>query len=422
MPRFTVSRAFLLAAIVLSQHAHAQPARSPASPDTPKPTALPAIDPTSPDFITRCVKAADYSARHAGRVVLIMHKGQVVFEKGESDWPVERMHPLASGTKSFTGVAAMFAVQDGLLTLDELASETLTEWKTDPRKARITIRQLLTLSSGLDPSDDTLGGRGGGRLLGPGTGRRDEPQQRDPRDEPGNLFASALGVPAVGEPGAKFAYGPSHFYAFGELLRRKLVAAKGPITDVHEYYEQKIFKPLGITFRVGKDRAGNPKLPGGAVLTAREWAAFGQFILLNGAKDFPAAEGKPATRVQLLKPDLLAECFKPSSANPAYGLTWWLLTTDTDGAVAAPADGPARAPDAPREALRERLRQRVMREEAKGLLGPDGKPLTIHMAAGLGKQRLFILPQYDLVIVRYAESSREGLGFSNADFLGLLLK
>jgi CubicO group peptidase (beta-lactamase class C family) len=355
-----------------------------------------------------------------------MHKGNVVFEKGESDWPAERMHPLASGTKSFTGVAAMFAVQDGLLTLDELASDTLTEWKSDPRKSRITIRHLLTLSSGLDPSDDLLGGRGGSRLLGPGTGRRDEPQQRDPRDEPGNLFASAVGVPAVGEPGAKFAYGPSHFYAFGELLRRKLIAANGPITNVHEYYQKKICEPLGITFRVGKDRAGNPKLPGGAVLSAREWAAFGQFVLLNGAKDAPASDHKPASRLQLLKPDLLAECFKPSSANPAYGLTWWLLTTDN---AAAAADGPgggagsgANRRGGPRQTLRDRLRERVMRDEAKGLLGPDGQPLTVYMAAGLGKQRLFILPQYDLVVVRFAESSREGLGFSNAEFLDTLLK
>ena len=35
---------------------------------------------------------------------------------------------------------AMLAVQDGLLKLDELACDTLTEWKTDPRKSKITVQ------------------------------------------------------------------------------------------------------------------------------------------------------------------------------------------------------------------------------------------------------------------------------------------
>ncbi|MBL8758517.1 MAG: serine hydrolase [Phycisphaerae bacterium] len=378
------------------------------------------LDPSAPDFQARCVAAADYSAKHAGRVVLIMHKGRVVFERGDNGWPVDRPHPLASGTKSFTGVAAMYAVQDGLLTLDELACDTLTEWKSDPRKSRITVRQLLTLSSGLDPSDDLLGGRGGGLLLGPGIGRRGEPQSRDRKDEPGNLFASAVGVPAVGEPGSKFEYGPSHFYAFGELLRRKLEKSDLPEKTVQAYYEARVFKPLGLTFRVGKDKAGNPKLPGGAVLSAKEWGTFGQFVLQKGAwgKELGGPEADSGAKpgpTQLLKAELLAECFKPSKANPSYGLTWWLLA---DSGAGAEADGPK----ATGQPMRDRIRERYFKAESKGIVGPDGKPITVFMAAGLGKQRLYVLPQFDLVVVRFAESSREGLGFKNDEFLGALLR
>jgi hypothetical protein len=39
------------------------------------------------------------------------------------------------------------------------------------------------------------------------------------------------------------------------------------------------------------------------------------------------------------------------------------------------------------------------------------------MAAGLGKQRLFIVPELNLVVVRFAEPSREGSKFSNENFL-----
>jgi hypothetical protein len=43
--------------------------------------------------------------------------------------------------------------------------------------------------------------------------------------------------------------------------------------------------------------------------------------------------------------------------------------------------------------------------------------MEVYMAAGLGKQRLFILPKYDLVVVRFAEPSQQGNRFNNGEFL-----
>src|SRR3546814_11553156 len=59
-----------------------------------------------------------------------------------------RTQGLLSGTKSLVGLMAAAAVQDGLLTLDERAADTLTEWRDDPQRAAITIRQLLTMTGG----------------------------------------------------------------------------------------------------------------------------------------------------------------------------------------------------------------------------------------------------------------------------------
>ena len=153
----------------------------------------------------RFAAAADYSARHGGRAVLIERDGTNVFERYDNGWKAERPHPLASGTKSFTGVLAMMAVQDGLLTLDEKAADTLTEWKDDPRKSRITVRQLLQLSSGLTPGDRELGGRGGSLLLGwAATARAKRLGLDDNAPQPDNKFRAALDLPAINEPGAKF--------------------------------------------------------------------------------------------------------------------------------------------------------------------------------------------------------------------------
>jgi CubicO group peptidase (beta-lactamase class C family) len=89
----------------------------------------------------------------------------------------------------------------------------------------------------------------------------------------------------VAAPGDRFQYGPSHFYAFGELLQRKLQHSGRPEKTTLEYLHARLLEPIGLSsFRVGKDSVGNPNLPGGMILTARDWARFGQFILDKGMR------------------------------------------------------------------------------------------------------------------------------------------
>lgn len=355
-------------------------------------------------------RAADYSTQFSGRAVLVMHRGEMVYERYDRGWLESRPHMLASGTKSFSGVIAMFAVQDGLLSLDELACETLTEWREDPRKSKITIRHLLTLSSGLHPADAAFPNRRqAGSNPNPILQQRQERIVRQDTNDglkdlaTGNWFHDALKVPAKREPGSEFEYGPSHFYAFGELMNRKLSQQ----SEIHaktfeEYARLRLIDPLGIRIGVwSKDASGNVNIPGGLFLTAREWAKFGQFVLDQGK--LTQADG---TKVQLLPADLLAQCFVPSRNNPAYGLTWWLNgnsdVADTGGAQSD---------------MRSTLRKRALNQEAKADLDVGGKSLTLWMAAGLGKQRLFVIPDRQLVIVRFAEPSADGRRFNNRDFL-----
>lgn len=59
--------------------------------------------------------AASYSAEHRGISLLVMIDGKIVFEDYPNGGRANRPHELASGTKSFSGVMAACAVQDGLL-------------------------------------------------------------------------------------------------------------------------------------------------------------------------------------------------------------------------------------------------------------------------------------------------------------------
>jgi len=364
-----------------------------------------------PDWQARGAAAADYSARHSGRVVVVMVDGKVVFERADNGWAVDRPHPLASGTKSFVGVVAATAVDDGLLTLDELASDTLTEWKNDPRRSKITVRHLLTLSSGLDPSDALLGGRGGGRILGEGASSRDRWLGGTERRRPENNFAEAVKVPTIGEPGAKFDYGPSHFYAFGELLERKLRAKADAdpsftLDTFEAYMRTKLFEPIGLkVFRIGKDSAGKQNLPGGAMLVASEWAKFGQLVLQQGRWPGPGGEMRAVVGW-----DALGQCFEPSAANPAYGLTWW-LPSEGNPELSLVADWPKS----------ELLKRRAAATPKRPVAELDGKPATVWMAAGLGKQRLYVLPQHNMVVVRFAEATAAGRRYDDREFLRPLL-
>lgn len=224
--------------------------------------------------------AAAYSAARRGVSLLVMQRGRVLFEDYPNQGGAERGWELASGTKSFTGVIAAAAVQDRLLALDEPAAETLSEWRGDPRKSRITIKDLLCLESGMD-----AGGIG-----------------RPP------TYADAITTPVSHAPGVHFEYGPAPFQTFGEIMRRKLTRDADPVA----YLQRRVFDPLRIyptDWTRGRDRM--PFMPQGAHLTARAWANFGD-LARDGGRGLVDAHA-------------LAQCFTPSRANPGYGMSWWLL-------------------------------------------------------------------------------------------------
>src|SRR5260370_41872418 len=124
-------------------------------------------------------------------------------------------------------------MQEGLFRLDDPVSDTITEWKSDPRKSQITIRQLLSQTDGIE---------GASRL-----------QRASVRDR----NAMAIRLPVVAEPGSAFIYGPSHLQIFSELLRRKL-RGRAEIS----YIEGHVLNRLGLgRLNYNNDARGNPLPP-----------------------------------------------------------------------------------------------------------------------------------------------------------------
>jgi CubicO group peptidase (beta-lactamase class C family) len=311
-----------------------------------------------------CERAAKYSESKRGASMLVMQNGRTIFERYANGGSPRGRWPIFSGTKSFWGIAALAAVHDGLFQLDDSVSDTITEWKSDPRKSQITIRQLLNQTDGIE---------GASRL-----------QRASIRDR----NAAAIQLPTVAEPGSAFIYGPSHLQIFSELLRRKLNGR-----GTARYIEARVLNRLGLgRLNYKKDAHGNPLPATGFELTAREWARLGELVLGRGNY-----HGR-----QIVSANLLRETFAGSQANPSYGLTFWL---NLQAPVGHEADF-ERMLDLPWQSA-----------QWKDVCICRDAPADMVVGLGSGYQRLFIIPSLKAIIVRQGSNAR----FSDAHFLRLVL-
>lgn len=332
-------------------------------------SAAPALSAQAP-IATQFERAVAYASRTDGEAVLVMHRGRIIRERYLAGGSASKVMMLASGSKSFVGVGALAAAADGLLRLDQPAAELLPEWKSDAGKSRVTVRQLLSLEGGIESGN-------------PGTGC----------GGPRSTWADAVAAPSQVEPGTRFRYGPYPFTAIGAAIER--VNSR---ESFDAYLERRIFSPLGlkVAWRMTCGD-GKPQLAGGAAMNARDWATFGDMIRRGGMHG--------STRI--VPADLVAQLFRPTSVNPAYGMSWWLRdaafqTNPAMGAAGIGANGGAAKANADASSA-------------------DWLPRDLVMAAGAGKQRLYLIPSQELVVVRMGPV-RGGRAFRDDEFLAALLR
>ncbi len=299
--------------------------------------------------------AAQYSSSRGGTSLLVLEDGKPVEQSG-----ADEARKIYSGTKAFWCLAALAAEEDGLLSLNEKVADTIPAWRGDARKARITIRQLLDFSCGLDP----------------GFGLH--------ADDPGNRDAIAIGLPLVATPGTAFIYGPSALQVFHAILKAKL-HGESP----QSYLERRVLSRLGLgKQRYLLDRAGNPLLAAGWLLSARQWAKIGKLVLNQGAPVLTA----PA----------LAQSWRGSAANRAFSLGWW-----NNRAAPGGREFDFERMLTPKWSRQDWHRAAICREA----------PADLVMCVGSRYQRLYVLPSLHVVAVRHGN----GAAFSDAQFLRLLL-
>ena len=128
--------------------------------------------------------AGAYSGARRGFSLLVARHDKVIFEDYENGGSPLATHKICSGTKGFWVVATLVAVHEGLLTLDERVSDTITEWRSNALKRAITVREVMNFTDGIDPAFQLHG---------------ESIQDRN---------GYAIRVPVVAKPGTAFIYGP----------------------------------------------------------------------------------------------------------------------------------------------------------------------------------------------------------------------
>ncbi|PSK96540.1 CubicO group peptidase (beta-lactamase class C family) [Murinocardiopsis flavida] len=174
-----------------------------------------------------------------GATVAVTKDGSVVHTAGygtdSAGEPLAADTPmgLASVSKAFTGAAVMRLVEDGRVGLDEPVRTYLPEFTTaDPRSDRITVRHLLTQTSGLSDS---------------GFREKSEPAP----DSLKGAVARLSGVRLVADPGTEENYHNPNYHVAARMVE---VVSGEPFAD---FLDDAVFTPLGMADTVTVDTAAD---------------------------------------------------------------------------------------------------------------------------------------------------------------------
>jgi CubicO group peptidase (beta-lactamase class C family) len=224
----------------------------------------------------------DQARTEHSTAIVVLEKGNVAVEaysKGYSGDPVFAM----SASKSITSLAVGMLIADGKLSLDTTMGTLFPAWKKLGDKGKITVRQLLAHTSGLDPT------------------------RADFQNE--TIEASATRAKLVFAPGKRFQYNN----AAVDFLA--VVFARAAGTGLDKYLAERLFSKLGA---VGvdwmRDNAAVPRAAGELMLRPVDLAKIGQLVLAGGMW-----EGQ-----QLVPRAWLEESMKASQPyDETCGLLWW---------------------------------------------------------------------------------------------------
>lgn len=257
--------------------------------------------------------------------VVIARHGRLVYERyfagndwrlsmplGDVNFEAATKHDVRSISKSVTSLLVGIAFDRGLLTdLDAQAFSFFPEYEAlrTPEKDRITLRHLLTMSSGLAWDETTV-----------------------PFTDPSNTYSQmevapradhyVLAQPLAARPGEVFNYNSGSAELLGLILRK----VSGKRLDA--FAKEALFDPLDIKDWDWEGTAAfNPSAASGLRLRPRDLAKIGQLVLergkWHGRQIVSSSWIEDSITPRLSGKDAAMMFYRPEGIT-SYGYLWWL--------------------------------------------------------------------------------------------------
>jgi CubicO group peptidase (beta-lactamase class C family) len=198
---------------------------------------------------------------------LVVHGDRLVYERYFGGSSRESLQTSFSAAKSVVSTLVGIAIDEGLIgSVDDRITEYLPDLAArDPEFRQITIRHLLTMSSGIRYREGGFPSLGDDTFTYYGVDLRDVALNRTEIEEP---------------PGVSWHYNNYHPLLLGLVLERTVR------TSVSDFMATRLWKPLGAeadaTWNLDSERSGFEKMESGLNARAVDYARFGLLFLHNG--------------------------------------------------------------------------------------------------------------------------------------------
>ena len=239
---------------------------------------------------------------HEVHSVLLVKKCKIIIEEYFGEYVVNELHDLRSVTKSIIALLMGIAIDKGFVggvddPISKYIKNSMPNKNLGYKKESITIKHLLTMSTGLDCNDWDKKSKG----------QEDKIYKKD------DWLQYFLDLPMINEPGAV-----SNYCTMCAVMTAEIISQASGLT-IDKFAERYLFSPLGIGNVNWGHTSNKAVIPSGKRLymSPRDMAKIGQLLLNAGVWN-----GKQIVSEAWLKASTFGQT---KITGIDYGYFWWTI-------------------------------------------------------------------------------------------------
>lgn len=222
------------------------------------------VSSSSYDFTALDNFLRQHAPAYGGMALVLVRNGEIIYDGGFSGMTSDTVIPIASASKWLSGAVIMALVDDGVLSLDDKASDYLPTYTG--ARGEMTVRQMFSHTSGLPGQYSYTGIPGSDDILS---------NRKITLAESVDMITE---VELMADPGTQFVYGGLSMQVAGRIA--EIASEKEWV----ELFEEKVAGPLEMTETDynGLGQTQNPRIAGSIQTSAHQYARFLEMVLAGG--------------------------------------------------------------------------------------------------------------------------------------------